>query len=877
MPAMSTVSSLASYGAESARIERQFEASGDRRAMTAARARLTDSLVVDLYGQRISHEPAGPTGFCLAALGGYGRQELFPHSDVDLLFLFLDSGVRTRRREAVAALCRELWDLRLRLGSTSRTLDECGELDRRNLEFTLALLDARYLAGDAELFARLRESVLPHLIRRDQPELVRRLLEITEGRREKFGSTIFHLEPNLKDAPGGLRDYQVARWLTLIDGLASRGRWEVAEELWPQELREPSARSLEFLSAARAFVHYRQGRDDNRLSYELQEQAAARGLGEEPGTPLDAATWMRHYFRHARSLDRLCREKMEEAAPPRASLYGLFQDWRSRLSTPDFSVVRGRIFPRSPAAALEDPAVLLSLFEFAGRHGLELSREAERWSREALSRLGPQLAGGRGIWPAFRRVLNAPFAASALRAMHRLGVLEALLPEFRAVDSFVVRDFYHRYTVDEHSFLTVQNLHRLRSWPGGAPAGEGWERKFAEVLAELEQPELLFLALLVHDVGKGLAPQDHVRGSVEAVERITERLGLEPADRSTVRFLVAHHLEMSAVLLRRDIFDPQTVRSLAEKVGTPERLKMLCLMTYADVRSVNPEALTPWKQEMLWQLYAATSNDLARSVDEERVQAGEEEAAQAARLLPFLSPPPSLEAVSGFLEGFPRRYLYTHTPEEMAAHFRMARELARFPVELSLRGREQSYELTVITRDRPGLFASLTGTLAAWGMNIVKAEAFANRAGTVLDTLRFVDLHRTLALNPPERGRLLENVLAVLKGELSPESLLQGRISRQTPPRVKVRIPTQVRFEPQPESASAPARSTLLELITQDRPGLLYQVSAALAALGLNIEVALVDTEGQKVIDVFYLTSAGAPLGAAEQQAVREALLATLG
>jgi [protein-PII] uridylyltransferase len=870
---MSTVPTLSSYQAECAGIEAGFEASGDGRAMAAARAALTDALVGELYGRWISAERSGPLSFCVAALGGYGRQELFPHSDVDLLFLSLDAGVQARRQEGVAGLCRELWDLRLRLGNTSRTLAECGQFQRPNAEFTLALLDARYLAGDAELFARLRERVLLHLVRREQPELVRVLAQLTEQRREKYGGTIFHLEPNLKDAPGGLRDGHVARWLTLIASLAEHGHWAVPEELWRPEQREAAERARAFLSAARAFVHYRQGRDDNRLSYELQEQAAARGLGVEPGVALPPAAWMRHYFRHARALDRLCRRKMEEALRPRASLYGLFQDWRSRLSTPDFSVVRGRIFPRASAAGLQDPAVLLSLFEFAARHGLELSGEAERWVRQALPPLEPQLASGARLWPALRRLLKAPFAASALRDMHRLGVLDVLFPEFRAIDSFVVRDYYHRYTVDEHSFLTLEHLHRLHS-SRGVPAGEGWQGKFAEILEEVEQPEILFLALLLHDVGKGLASDDHVRGSVEAVERVAERLGLEPAERATLRFLVEHHLQMSAVVMRRDIFDPETIRAFAEKTGTPERLKMLCLVTYADVCSVNPEALTPWKQEMLWQLYASTSNDLMRSLDEERLEAGEEENAQAMRLLPLVAA--SQEEASAFLDGFPRRYLYTHTPEEMAAHFRMAQELERFPVQLSLRDREHSCELTVIARDRPGLFASLTGALAAWGMNILKVEAFANRAGIVFDSLRFEDLHGTLALNPSERGRLLESVQGVLRGDASAESLLKGRLHSSGAGRVKVRIATQVRFETPPDS-SGTRRSTLLELITQDRPGLLYQVSSALTGLGINIEVALVDTEGQKVIDVFYLTAAGAPLDAARQQAVREALLARLG
>lgn len=870
------------YAAGSLKIREKFESTGDGRAAALDRAALVDTVLIQLYGDHLAPGPAGGFDHCLVALGGYGRQELFPHSDIDLLFLAPDEAARDARHEAVAAFTRALWDLGLRVGSSARALAVCSELHRDNLEFSVSLLDCRFVAGEQKLFARLRNDAILRLVAREHQDLVRDLVEMTRRRHEKYGHTIFHLEPDIKEAPGGLRDYQVSRWLEIVRHLKQQARWEDPEGLWPPALRAAGGAAFDYLAATRTFLHYHQARDDNHLTYELQDEAAALGVGCRPGEHLAAAEWMRLYFRHARSIDRRCDQLMDDAIPVRTSLTALFRDWRSRQSTPDFRVERGRIFPRRADVGSVDPVGLLEIFELMACHAVDLSREAERWVEESLPRVAGRLAAWPGIWQEFRPVLVGPHSAFALRAMHRLGVLDVLFPEFRAIDSLVIRDFYHRYTVDEHSLMTIQNLNRLmdgRQDGSRAPAagtGAVWDAKFSEILSELEQPELLFLSLLFHDVGKGTMPDDHVKGSLEAVAQVFDRLSLEPEDRETVAFLISSHLEMSATMQRRDIFDPDTVRALADRVGAPERLKMLCLLTYADIKSVNPEALTPWKAEKLWQLYAGTSNYLARSLDEERVHSAGGHLAQAGRVLQLLPKSTSPQTLNAFLEGFPTRYLRTHSAEEIAAHYRMSRGLAENPVQLSLRNRGHSFELTVLIHDRPFLFASLTGTLAAWGMNIIKADAFANALGTVLDTFRFVDLHRTLELNPSEVNRFEQSVGDVLVGRESLQGLMSGRINPQKLPLAKVEIPTQIRFEEPPPSPTDSARTSILELITQDHPGLLYQVSSTLAELGFNIEVALIDTEGQKVIDVFYLTSHGAKLDSKEQQKVREALRSQL-
>jgi [protein-PII] uridylyltransferase len=329
-------------------------------------------------------------------------------------------------------------------------------------------------------------------------------------------------------------------------------------------------------------------------------------------------------------------------------------------------------------------------------------------------------------------------------------------------------------------------------------------------------------------------------------------------------------------LLRRDIFDTETIRAFAENVGTPERLKLLSLFTFADIRAVNPEALTPWKAESLWQLYVSTANFMGRSLDEQRIHAQTDDLRFVEQVMPFVaqalfSDGAIREELSGFLEGLPRRYALAHSPEEVAIHFQMARNLAEDSVELRLEKRDAMYVLTLLATDRPMLFAGITGTLASWGMNIWKAEAFANAAGVVVDSFRFTDPHNTLELNPSETLRLEKNIVDVLSGSITLDMLMRGRANPDSARPPKVTVATEIHFDD-----SSSSHSTLMEIITQDRPGLLYRLSSTLARTGCNIEVALIDTEGERALDAFYLRVDGAKLTLARQQELRDALLSEL-
>lgn len=777
------------------------------------RANEVDS-VVAAAAAVLTPQISGP--FAVAAIGGYGRRELFPYSDIDLLLLFENEAQLEPAREPVAGFLRSIWDAGLRASQTVQTIADCSTFNDRNVELHISLLDRRLLSGDRVLFSKL-EDRLAMFYERNGRSLTKSLTELVRKRHAKFNDTVYHLEPNVKEAPGAIRDLHFLKWVAQLEP-----RHASVADLSPD-----LETSKEFLYTLRFFLHAQTARDSNVLTFEMQDEAA-RKLGPEFLAPEE---WMRQYYSHARRIWQSTVRAIEYIDAQDASLVRQFRDWRARLSTPEFTISRDRIFLRNASETLAAPDALLRLFTFAARHGIALSWDTHRRLAASSSDIEAAFQSQPVRWPEWQELLSQPHAALALHQMQEAGVLTAALPEWRNVDSLVVRDFYHRYTVDEHTLVAIDSIDDLLTTEDAS------RQRFQTLIREEGEPAVLRLALLLHDTGKGTRPGDHVRGSVETAAGIMERLAVAEPVRQKVSLLIEHHLLLSLVVNGRDIDDPATARFLTSKIGTQEDLRRLTLLTYADISAVNPTAMTPWRLEQLWRIYSAGQQQFTREFSGNRIHT------------PAVAP-----ELAQFLEGLPSRYLRTHTRAQVEHHLTLDQKRRRDGVAIEITADSGAYLMTVLANDQPGLFASLCGALASFGMNIVKGEAASNASGAALDLIRFTDPIRTLELNPGEANRLQWTVECVVRGSLDVSDLLKRRRSLPRPTR-RARILPSVRF-----TNEASDSATLIDFMGEDRPGLLYDLASAISAAGCNIELVMIDTEAHKALDVFYVTRNGEKL-----------------
>jgi [protein-PII] uridylyltransferase len=558
---------------------------------------------------------------------------------------------------------------------------------------------------------------------------------------------------------------------------------------------------------------------------------------------------MSDYFRHARTAHRSLNWARKGAPVPVG---------------PNLGISRDGIRFLDPIQAARNPATWIGAFQAAIDADTAVSEEALSCIQQHVERFRaddffPEAADRAALLNLLRPRKGL---YERLSEMHDCGLLGRVFPEFQSISWRVVRDFYHKYTVDEHTLLTIRNLERIST------TEVPYRLRFRNVLSEVDRPELVVLSLLLHDVGKW-RDDDHALESVRMATEAVERLGLDADARETVLFLIRHHLRMSLVAFRRDTEDPDIVKEFSAFIGNEERLKMLTLMTLVDVEAVSPETLTSWKEELLWRLYVDTYNHLTQRYGDEVIERNQ---AGLSDLLKQRPDDLTVTEITRFLEGLPQRYLQLFARDVIYRHVRLARDIHPDEVHLSLeRGDGSVWSLAVATLDKPFLFSNICGVLSSFGMNIIRGHALTNPNGLVLDVFQFTDDERFLELNRDGHDQLLHVLEEVVSARSDVASRLRPREQGVLHARGAQRFPPVVRADNQ-----ASGRYSILDIVATNALGLLYRISRVISQHGCDVDLVLIATEGEKAIDVFHITKGGSKLTEAEQQALTSDLYRTL-
>jgi [protein-PII] uridylyltransferase len=797
----------------------------------------------------------------VVALGGYGRRELAPHSDVDLLFLH-PGRVREGLRRFVERVLQLLWDVGLHVGHGVRSPRECVALAREDLHARTALAQARLVTGSPELFATLLEELAAGLgSGRTRRELFDELRGELEERHARWGRAVGLQEPNVKEGVGGLRDLHTVVWLG--DALfGCRGLLGLQRGGFLAEAEYVRARRAnDFLTRVRNEAHFATGRRADLITLDLQpELAAALGYAARGGL-LASELFMRDYYRRAYDLYQLARRFLLQHAP------GASRPPRPRVRD-GFELAAGELRAR-PGALKAGPLRVLDAVAVAQAEDVRLSDSFREAVRELLSQADAPFRMSRGASRGFLRLFERPGrVAKALRELHESGLLGRLVPEFARVTLLVQHDHFHRYTVDEHTLQALAALDEVARGDESVPAG------LRQAWGEVENRTALYLGMLLHDIGKGRGG-GHVERGVRIVERIVRRLGLDPGTAADVVFLVGAHLEMSQLSQARDITEPGVAEAFARRVGTLDRLNQLLLLTYADHRGVGPGVWTDWKGSLLLGLYGRTRPLLPAGERRRRPRDGGA-ALQAARKALSKQFPDAV--IDAHVAQMPPRYLGTTDPEAIVRHFRLMQGLGSGVLLAEWRDAEGAgaSELTLVGRDRPGLLACFAGTLTALGLDILAVDVLTRGDGLVLDTFLVSEQHGHQPVKPERRARVAHFLLEAAEGRVDVEAAVERwRVKARRPRRLWGRAlkPPRVLFDHE-SSASA----TVVEVRAPDQPGLAYTLAHTLSGLGLDIRSARIATQKALALDVFYVTGAsGHRLAPEQRHEVERALLAALG
>jgi len=830
-------------------VRRRFEAGATGAATVRAQSFLMDQLIRSLYDFTLLHlyhrpNPTAGERLCLVALGGYGRGELAPFSDIDLLFL---RAYKTTPfvEQVVESILYMLWDLGLKVGHATRTVDECLRLGESDVTIRTSLLEARYLWGERPLFDELRARYAAEIMAKSGPEFVEAKLAESDQRHQRLGDSRYLVEPNLKEGKGGLRDLQTLFWIAKylyrvddIDALVERGVFAAEDAL-------RFADALEFLWTVRCHLHYLTGRAEERLTFDVQAEIGRRmGYTDHAGTR-GVERFMKHYFLVAKTVGDLARIEIaaledQHKRRPRFRLAGLTS---RRSRTEGFVMEGGRLSIAKPTAFDDNPIDMIRLFEVAQRHDLDIHPNALKRLRYSIKRIDAAVRADPRANHLFMTMLTSPKdPEKTLRRLNESGVFSRFVPDFGRIVAQMQYDMYHVFTVDEHTIAAIGILHRIES--GALKKQHPTE---TEVLKRIKSREVLYLAVLLHDIAKGRGG-DHSTVGAMIAEKLGPRFGLAADATETVAWLVRHHLAMSMTAQKRDLNDMKTIEDFAKLVETPERLRLLFVLTVCDMRATGPNVWTAWKAALLRELYLATEERLSGTT----VSAGREARVAGAkgRVRALLADWDD-ESFAAYAQRNYPVYWLSFDAETIARHARLVRDAdrAKRPLVVDQRvdlGRGVT-EVTVYTADHPGLFSRIAGAMAVAGANIVDARIFTTVDGMALDSFSVQNLDEEAIARPARLARLAATIEQTLQGEMKPHRMLA-----KPPP-----IPSRTRIFTVAPSViidnSASATHSVIEIVARDRPGLLHDVTTCLTALGLQISTAKISTFGERAVDTFYV------------------------
>ncbi len=813
-------------------------------------AYLTDEVVrlAVEFGLRWMHPVHNPTTaerLTVIAVGGYGRFEMAPYSDVDLLFL--TPWKKTAWVESlVESTLYLLWDLRLKVGHSVRTIDDCVRLAREDMTIRTALLEKRFLCGDVSMHKELESRLWAELFERTGSEFVEAKLDERAQRHRRHGGSRYLLEPNVKESKGGLRDLQTLYWIAKYLYHASTTQDLVDKGVFDEDERQIFSEAADFLWTVRCHLHYIAGRANEQLTFDQQVEVGRR-MGFEDGAGQQAVErFMQRYFLHAKDVGELTRiflaglESSHVRKRPGIGALMRALNFGVRRGEGPFRVQDGRLALTDEDCFETDPINILRLFEEGLRTGALIHPTALRKIASSVDLVDDAMRTDPTANKLFLNLLlGHGNRERALRRMNETGFLGAFVPEFARIVAMMQFNMYHHYTVDEHTILAVSILSQI----------ERGERKDAlpvasRILSEGVNREALYVALLLHDIGKG-QPRDHSEVGAEIARDLCPRLGLDEATSATVEWLVRHHLLMSDTAQKRDISDPVTVRAFADEVRSPERLKLLLVLTVCDIMAVGPGVWNNWKAQLLRSLYSDTREMLTGGHDRQTKAERVDEAQTALRA--------TLEDwTDGEIEAEIDRHYAAYwlglTPDAQAVFARLARNAAPEAVvsDITADPSRDATRACFYMSDHPGIFSRLAGALALAGANVVDARTFTTTDGYACSAFWIQDADGT----PYDSGRLdrlRKTIARTLSGEVVARDALKPKRKVKTR-ESKFRVPTRIAFDNDSSDLY-----TVIEVDTHDRVGLLYDLTRALAACNISIVSAIIATYGEQAVDVFYV------------------------